>query len=198
LPLKRRIAAWIGVDRNPLRRPIDRFECAVRLILILIFLVGAPLVAPAVSHVTWASGSHQVRRETSWSKVPAVLLRSAPGHFYGYGSVATFWVPGRWIAPSGAPRTGLVPARAGNPAGSRLSVWVDRAGKVMGRSPLTMGSVRTRTVMFAIGSVFGLAATLLLLGGMTRLLLNRRRMITWGLEWACFGPRWTTRRWPRS
>src|SRR5262249_39613917 len=185
----RRIAAWIGVDRNPLRRPIDRFECAARLLLILIFLVGAPLVAPAVNHVTWASGVQQVRRETSWSQVPAVLLRPAPGHFYGYGSVATFWVPGRWRAPSGAARTGLVPARAGDPAGTRLRVWVDSAGKVMGRSPLTIGSVGTKSVMLAIGSVAGLAATLLLICGLTRLLLNPRPMITWGLEWACFRPR---------
>jgi hypothetical protein len=63
---------------------------------------------------------------------------------------------------------------------------------------MTIGMVRTRSVLLGLGSVVGLALALLLLAGLTRLLLNRRRMLYWGIEWACFGPRWSTRRWPRS
>jgi hypothetical protein len=58
--------------------------------------------------------------------------------------------------------------------------------------------VRTRAILVEIGSIVGLALVLLLFAGMTRMMLNRRRMLNWGIEWACFGPRWSTRRWPRS
>ena len=198
VPLRKRITRWIGADRNPLRRPIDRFESVVRILLVLAFLVGAPLLGPATHRLADVAGVAQVRREVSWRQVEAVLQRPSPRQFYGYGSLATFWVPGRWRAPSGANRHGLVPAKSGDPAGSKVRVWVDWAGRVTNRHPMTIGMVRTRSVLLGLGSVVGLALALLLLAGLTKLLLNRRRMLYWGIEWACFRPRWSTRRWPRS
>ena len=198
VPLRKRIIRWVGADRNPLRRPIDRFESAVRIALLLAFLIGAPLIGPATHHLADVSGFAQVRREVSWRQVDAVLQRPAPRQFYGYGSMATFWVPGKWLAPSGANKQGLVPAKTGDTAGSKVRVWVDWAGQVMNRHPMTIGMVRTRAVLVEIGSVVGLALVLLIFAGLVRIMLNRRRMVNWGIEWACFGPRWSTRRWPRS
>jgi multisubunit Na+/H+ antiporter MnhG subunit len=177
---------------------MDRFECAVRLILILTFLIAAPLLAPAVGHQTEASGLRQVHQEASWRQVNAVLLRSSPPQRYGYGSMATFWVAARWPAPSGATRRGVVPTRSGFRAGTKVSIWIDYAGRLTGRRPLTVGMVKVRTVLVEFLTVIGVALALLALGGLVRLLLNRRRMAYWGIEWACFGPRWSTRRWPRS
>jgi hypothetical protein len=93
---------------------------------------------------------------------------------------------------------GLVPAKSGDPAGAKVRVWVDWAGRVMNRHPMTVGMVRTRAMLVEVGSIVGLAFVLLLFAGMTSMMLNRRRMLNWGIEWACFGPRWSTRRWPRS
>ena len=177
---------------------MDRFEGTVRLILVLTFLIAAPLLAPAAGHQTEASGLRQVHHETSWRQVNAVLLRSAPPQYYGYGSMATFWVAARWRAPSGAARPGVNPARTGAQAGTKVSIWVDRAGRVTGRHPMTVGMVKVRTALVEFLTVAGVAIVLLALGGLVRLLLNRRRMAYWGIEWACFGPRWSTRRWPRS
>src|ERR1022692_1850231 len=67
-----------------------------------------------------------------------------------------------------------------------------------GRHPMTVGMVKVRTALVEFLTVAGVAIVLLALGGLVRLLLNRRRMAYWGIEWACFGPRWSTRRWPRS
>ncbi len=198
MPLSKRIKRWLGADGNPLRRPVDRFESAVRVALVLAFLIGAPMLAPATRHLVEVAGLQEVHREASWRQVPAVLLRSAPRQLYGYGSMATFWVPGRWQAPSGGPRNGLVPAKTGDPAGGRVRVWVDWAGQVMNRHPMTIGMVKVRSVLLEIGAVVALALALLLLAGLTRIWLNRRRMLHWGIEWACFGPRWSTRRWPRN
>ena len=170
----------------------------MRIVLVVAFLVGAPLLGPATRHMADVAGLAQVHSEVSWRQVEAVLERPAPRQFYGYGSLATFWVPGQWQAPSGASRHGLVPAKTGDPAGAKVRVWVDWAGQVMNRHPMTIGMVRSRAMLIEIGSMAGLALVLLLLAGVTRLLLNRRRMLYWGIEWACFGPRWSTRRWPRS
>jgi hypothetical protein len=198
VPLIKRIRRWIGADGNPLRRPIDRFENGVRIVLVLAFLTGAVMLAPATRHLAEVSGLQQVHREASWRQVQAVLERPAPQQFYGYGSMASFWVPGRWRAPSGQTRRGLVPARTGDLVGSKVRIWVDRAGQNMNRHPMTLGSVRVRSVLLEIGSVVGLGLVLLVLAFATRLMLNRRRMMHWGIEWACFGPRWSTRRWPRN
>jgi hypothetical protein len=197
-PLIWRFARWMGADRNPLRRRVDRFESAVRLMLVVAFLVVSPLLAPAVGHLTEVSGLRQVHQETSWRQVSAVLLRPTPAQFYGYGSMSTFWVAARWRAPSGATRQGLVPTRTGVPAGTKVSIWVDRTGRMTGRRPMTVDMVKVRSVLVEFLSVAGLAIALLGLAGLVRLALNRRRMAYWGIEWACFGPRWSTRRWPRS
>jgi len=196
--LIRRAAGWIGADRSPLRRPMDRFEGALRVVLVVGFLIGAPLVATAAGHLTQLVGLRQVRQEASWRRVQAMLLRPAPPRYYGYGSMMTYRVPGRWRTPSGATRSGLVPVRTGAPAGARVSIWVDGTGRMTGRQPITTSMVQVRTLLAEIGSVAALAAALLAVAVLARLLLNRRRMAYWGIEWACFGPRWSARRWPRS
>ena len=196
--LIRRAARWIGADGNPLRRPVDRLESMLRLAFVLGFLIAAPLIAPATAHQAQAAGLRQVRQEASWRQVSAVLLRPAPPQFYGYGSMADYFVAGRWRSPSGVMRRGMVPARTGQQAGARVSIWVDWDGRMTGRHPTTPGMVQVRTVLTAIGSVAGLGAALFVLAGIVRVLLNRRRMTYWGIEWACFGPRWSARRWPRS
>lgn len=198
MPLIRRIARSIGADRNPLRRPIDRFESTLRLLLVLTFVICGPMLAPATAHLSEVAGMQEVQREASWRQVDAVLLRPAPSRYYGYGSMATFWVAGRWRAPSGATREGIVPSRGGKRAGAKVRIWVDWAGRVTGRQPLTADMVQARSVLFGVGSVAGLAAALFILALLIRLMLHRRRMAYWGIEWACFGPRWTTRRWPRN
>lgn len=197
-PLYLRIACWAGIDGNPLRRGVDKFETGLRFVFVLAFVLGAVLLAPAAGRMAEAAGVRQVRQEASWREVSAVLLRPPPPQFYGYGSMSTYWVAGRWRTPSGAIRSGMIPVRSGIPAGGRVSVWVDRSGALTGRHPMTMAMVRLRSALIELGTVAGLAVVLAAAAGVAALLLNRRRMIAWGIDWACFGPRWTTRRWPRS
>ena len=40
-----RLACWLGLDGNPLRRRIDRLATVLAALLLLVFLVGAPLLA---------------------------------------------------------------------------------------------------------------------------------------------------------
>lgn len=197
-PLIWRIAGWLGADGNPLRRGIDRFELALRMALAIGFLVAAPLLVPVVGRITDVAGMKEVGQESSWRQVNAVLLRPAPPRYYGYGSMATYWVPARWRAPSGQLRRGMIPTRTGAPAGSVIGIWVNWSGHPTGRHPMTAALVRVRSVLLQSLAVVCLGALAMASAGLARWLLNRRRLAAWGMEWACFGPRWTARRWPRN
>ncbi len=176
---------------------MDKFEIAARIALVIAFLVLTPLLVPLTGRLAGSAGMGQVRQDASWREVPAVVRRSAP-QFYGYGSLSWYWVPARWTAPSGARRSGLVPVRAGTPQGTRVDLWVTEAGRITGHGPMTPGEVDFRTVLTEYATVVALAVITLALIGLLRLLMNRRRMSYWEMEWACFGPRWSRRRWPRS
>ena len=160
------------------------------------FCVAAPLLAPVAGHLTEASGTRMVRQQSSWRQVGAVLLRSAPQEVYGEGTLTSYWVRARWQAPGGAVRTGRVPVRGGLAAGAVVPIWVNRAGRPTGRQPMTGDLVRVRTGFAEFLTVTALAALALLLAGLLRVLLDRRRLAQWGLEWACFGPRWSARHRP--
>lgn len=190
-PLARWVVRWLGADGNPLRRRTDRMESAVRLALLLVFLACGPLLASLTGSWTQAAGLHQVRQQQSWRQVRAVLLRPAPQPHYAYGSMISYWVPGRWRAPSGANRLGEIPVAAGVPAGASVRVWVTGAGRVTGRQPLTTRVVVRRVILAELATLAGLAIALLIVAGLVRWQLNRRRMANWAIEWAAFGPRWT-------
>jgi hypothetical protein len=170
----------------------------VRVLLIVAFLVVAPMLAPLTGHLTRIDGMSQARHERSWREVNAVLLSPAPERFYGYGSMSTFSVKARWTAPDGVRRTGSVPARTGMRAGTVVPIWVDRSGRVTGREPVTAGLVDVRVALVETATVGSVGIVLFALGALLRLGTNRRRMTHWAAEWACFGPRWTTRRWGRN
>jgi len=63
---------------------------------------------------------------------------------------------------------------------------------------MTQAMVGLRSALIEVGTVAALAILLSAFGALAAYMLNRRRMTSWGLDWACFGPRWTTRRWPRN
>jgi hypothetical protein len=188
-----RFAKVIGVDGNPLRRGIDRFERAVWVLLATGFLVAAPLLVPMAGRAAASLSSGQVRHERTWREVKATLLQRAPDHFSGYGAAQAVWVHGRWQAPSGRILVGMIPAQPGTPAGAVVPIWVDRAGQLTGGQPLTGSLVSARVVAIEILAATALAIIVLLLAAFVRWLTNRRRMTYWAIEWDCFGPRWSAR-----
>ena len=193
-PLAGRLACWLGTDGNPLRRRTDRIESALRLLLVLAFVAASPLLAGLAGRWAQAAGQRELRQQQSWQQVNAVLLRSVPQPFYSSGSMATYWVPGRWQAPSGARRTGEVPAPAGLLVGEQIKIWVNQAGRLTGHRPLSSHVVSLRKAMAELAAAGGLAIALAIAFGLIRWHLNRRRLASWATEWAAFGPRWTTLR----
>lgn len=191
--LARRIARWFGLDGNPLRRRTDKIESTWRILLIVAFCIGAPLLAVAVGNSVRTGSRAEVARQSSWHQVSAKLLQGAPKPYYAYGSTAPFWVRARWPGQAGTV-TGKVPVPAGATKGAVIPIWVDGTGRPTGTEPLNFQVVAFRVVLCEVAAVAGLAVALLLLAGLARWQLNRQRIAYWGTEWSAFGPRWTSRR----
>jgi hypothetical protein len=90
-------------------------------------------------------------------------------------------------------RTGLVYVPGGATAGSTVLVWVTQSGR-QSDPPLQRAQVTDRTQLAEELAVAGLAAALVLVAGLTRAVLNARRLAGWDADWLATGPRWSPRR----
>jgi len=189
----RRLARGLGLDANPLRRRTDKIATFLAALLLLVFLVGAPLLA--ISVYGWAGrvGAAELRAERSWHEVSAVLLKSAPTpNSFANGLFGYSWVPARWVAPSGQARFGNIPAEVGMAVGRKVLIWVDGAGRPTD-APLTQRAVRARAATVAAIATMALLIAVSVLAWAGRSLLDRRRLTDWELAWAIVGPEWTKR-----
>ncbi len=190
-PAGRFVRGW-RLDDNPLRRASDRAETLVLIVLAAVFLVCAPLVAPAAG--TWGHAAAQraaVAQAASWTQVTAVVVAKPKPPVAGYqDSMST--AQARWTAPDGAVATGGIPVPVGTKAGAKVSVWTTRDGQLTS-PPLTGSQVANLTGMAEYAGVASLAAALALAGALARWWLNRRRLASWDADWQATEPRWTTR-----
>jgi hypothetical protein len=189
----RRLACRLGLDANPLRRRIDKIATLLAAQLLLVFLVGAPLLAIAAYGWAGRVGAAELRAEQSWREVPAVLLKSVPvPNSFGSGLFGYAWVPARWVAPNGQARSGNIPVEVGISAGRAVRIWVDAAGRPT-NAPLSHRAVLARAAIAAAGATLALLIVLSFLAWAGRKLLDRRRLADWELAWAIVGPKWTKR-----
>ena len=187
-----RLARWLGVDRNPLRRGSDRVEAALRLFMILLLVLAVP--AAAVVAGRWADHDALRRAQAERTldhQVTAVLLRDAPGVGLPdpFTSVQTAWVPARWQPPGQPPRTGDVLAPVGSRQGSTVRTWIGPSGAVT--DPPLDHRIVVGDVWLAVMATC-LLSCLVLLGtwAMARRTLDHRRLRAWEAEWRASGPLW--------
>ena len=191
-----RLARWLGIDRNPLRRGIDRVEAALRLVMILLAVVAVP--AAAVAAGRWADhyGLHQAQAQRAANhQVTAVLLEDAPaaGLPNPYTNVRTSWVSARYQPPGQPPRTGEVLAMTGALKGSTVRTWIDPSGAVT--DPPLSHRIIVGNVWVAVMSTCLMSWLLLLAAGvLVRRVLDRRRLRAWEAEWRASGPLWSGHR----
>ncbi|MGW0717387.1 Rv1733c family protein [Streptomyces sp. NPDC002778] len=181
-PLRGPRVWWWRWRRNPLKRRADAVESWV--------LLGAGaltvLVGVAVGLATAGSIEHGLARERAeWRPVRARLTAHAPGVFNG----ERMWAQVSWTAPDGSHRTGQVRVRPGSEAGTAVTVWTDRTGRLV-TEPATAAQARSRAAL-AGGLVGAGAAVVPFAGGrMLRGRLKRQRIDQWETEWTRFGPLW--------
>jgi hypothetical protein len=187
-----RLARRIGLDGNPLRRRTDRAATAVTLVLLAVFLVGAPLLSAAAAGWSARGAAADRQAARSWRQVPAVLLDSAAISASADGFNASSWGFARWIAPDGRTRAGDIPVSVGLTAGEVVPLWVDLKGSPTG-PPVSHRAVLTREIGAAVVAPVALGILLLCLATVARWLLDRRRLADWDAAWTAVGPQWTRR-----
>jgi len=182
-------------DRNPLRRTSDRLAAAIVGVILIVFLVGAPIAALAAGRWAEAAAFQAARSQhASWRQVPAVLLADAPDSVdIGYGGVALPDVRARWTAPDGTVRRGYVEASSGTRAGSTVLIWVNQSGRLTG-PPLRPDQVTGQEVLAMVIAPFALGGFLLCAGALSMQAVDRRRLDAWDAEWRGIGPRWSSLR----
>jgi hypothetical protein len=190
-----RFARRLGVDRNPLRRRMDRIEAVIRLATMILLLAAVPLaMITAGRQADHLALSHVHAQQAADHQVTAVLLQApATGVPNPYSSVQMTTVLARWQPPGQVPRTGQIPAPSGGGPGSTVSVWLNASGAVTSPPPdhqMIVGNV------FIAAIWTGLVTILLVLGAsaLTRRVLDRQRMRAWDAEWRATGPRWSGHR----
>jgi hypothetical protein len=184
-----RLARRLGADHNPLRRRSDLIDAWLLPVAIALFLVLGPVAAGGAMWFSHAQAAASRSAQQTWHRVPAMLLRAAPGPMSGSSHAWTVREPARWVG-DGTLRTALVPVMAGTKKGSVVPVWLDRAGRPQ-TLPLTASQVSDRVVVAVSAALTALAILLTGLVLAIRWRLNRRRLTAWAADWARVGPRWS-------
>lgn len=181
------------VRRDRARRPrlTDRAEDVAGWVLIsagLLLIVGAWMSGFAV-HTRLAELA--VAEGAARTEVTAVLVAAVPGPA---GGPASTGVPelaaARWVGADGAPRTGRVPVMSAATAGSTVSVWVERDGRVT-TPPSTAADAWVGAIL--VGFNVQLLGTAVLFGMWVevRRLTAKVNAARWEREWAQVGPEWS-------
>jgi hypothetical protein len=185
-----RLVRWLA-GRNALRRPVDRIEGAVLVVLSAAFLVAVAMAAVLGTH------AYQSQRAASASLHPAVAVLIQAGPFYG--SVTHIGqAEARWRDRWGGKRSGVLttvsaPGIVGAAAGARIPVLLDRSGQPVAPPGSRVAMVSNALVKGA-AAAGGAGVALLICYVLCRLALDRRRLAAWESAWSLTGPRWTTRR----
>jgi hypothetical protein len=187
-----RFARGRRLDRNPLRRASDRAETVVLTLLVVAFLVGAPLAALASGARVHAIAERTALAQQASRHQVMATVEEAPLMPPDAGNVATA-AELRWTAANGKAETGWTSVPLGTQVGAKVRVWATQGGQLTSQ-PLLGSQVKDLTILGGTAGAGAVAALLALCGITVRWSLNRRRMAAWDVDWRTTGPRWTTRR----
>jgi hypothetical protein len=185
-----KLSRRLGLDGNPLRRRADKIEAWLAPVAIAVFLALCPVIAVGVSTWVHAGAAAAIRAE---HPVKATLLQAAPGPAESDGGANTWlvWTRAQWSV-GGLTKTGAVPVPASSLAGSRQTVWLNRAGAVQ-VPPASASQIAGLADTATAVSLTALAGLLGVLTWLIRRALDRRRLAGWETAWLTVGPRWSHR-----
>ncbi len=186
--------ARLLLGKNELRRPSDRIEGIVLVVLSAAFLTAAIMAA------LLAARSCQSQRSAGAGLSSATAELSRPGPVVGDILAPAVRVPAAWRLPNGASRSGFLTLRTaptidGARAGTRVRVWLDRSGTPQPPPPTQVGDAFTALCIAVIVGVIvtaGAVLPLLLCYRLCRVALDRHRLARWESAWAVTSPRWTS------
>lgn len=191
------MASWLvrlvrahRLDRNPLRRGIDRLETVVLAVLVAAVAAGTAFAAITVGGRVYAfAHREQVAQLAAEHKVAAAVRKVVQVNSGDLAGDAV--VTARWTAPDGRVVTGDVLEPTGTSAGETIQVWITRDGRAT-LPPLRDSQVSGEVILAEIGCVLAGGLALVVACTLSRRALDRRRMADWESEWRA-GPHWSTR-----
>jgi hypothetical protein len=182
--------ARLLAGRNPLRRPYDRIEGAILLVLAAAFLAAMAGASLAGTHLYQS----QRAADAGLHRATATVIQGGPDN-----RLTPDWeVRARWPGPGGRERSGVLtavdaPALTSTAPGTQAPVWLNQ-GDEPAAPPSGRAAIISVALLTAITTAGGAALGLLICYGLCRVALDRRRLAAWETAWAATGPRWTSRR----
>jgi hypothetical protein len=176
------------LGRNKLRRPCDRVEGAVIVLLLAAFVTASVWAASFAGHVYRSEHAAAARLR----QAEAVLSRPAAAGSQTIAAAAT------WPLPDGAKRSGMLtsltaPAIYDAPAGTSVKVWLNHSGQPVAPPPSRWDMIAI-ALLAGVVTIAGAATVLILCYFLCRGALDRYRAARWESAWAVIGPQWTSRR----
>jgi hypothetical protein len=181
-------------DRNPLRRGTDRLEAGLLAGLFAAAGAAAPFAAHAVSQAAYLSAEHARQHQLATRYQVRAEVTAAADAAAGYSLAGYVPAEASWTSVGGVRRSGAIPARPGSEPGEIVPLWTSRSGYLVS-PPLDLSAVAGTADAAAAGTVVAVAVGCLAAGGVTRQLLNRRRMTAWEADWVATARTWNRQRW---
>lgn len=175
---------------GPLKRTTDRLHALSRIVVLAALLAAVPVgcaVGGTVSGLLHATAQSQAAARTERT---ATLLADAPVASSADGGDVV--ARAQWLGPHGRTLSGRVLAPSGATAGSTVTVWVDRAGRITSE-PMRSGDIAVQSFTAGLVAALGLPCLVLLLHLLAVQLLDRARFRRWSAEWATVEPLWAGR-----
>ena len=178
----------LALDRNPMRRRMDRIATWASALAVLALLATAPFIGARLAaarqsaQLAHAAASPEYRVTATLVRVSS---RAAPDDSAGQPATRT----AHWIAPDGTRRGGTVNAPANGTNGRTTTIWTDAHGNQKPR-PLTRHQIRANASVF--GAFMGAAMLFTGIGAIwvAGRLLDRRRYADWDDQWRRVAQRW--------
>jgi hypothetical protein len=183
------------LDRNPLRRGIDRLETCLLACLLIALAVGAPLAVRAASHAAYLGALQAGQQETLTRHQVQAVLTAKAGTINGYALSVRVLAPAAWTSATGVHQSGYVPAVPESPKGTAVTVWTDDSTGYLDNPPLTVAEATAQADAIMVGVIVAAGVVALIAATAIRLLVNRRRMAAWEADWVTTARAWNRQRW---
>ncbi|TDD62784.1 Rv1733c family protein [Actinomadura rubrisoli] len=178
-----RLRRRLGLERNELRRPVDRVQRLVALGLLLLLLAAGPPLAAWAAAWSYDTGTRTERAERA-SRHQVVATVTSTG---GIGSAGDRYihetVQATWPGADGKPRAGTLPSWKNAKVGAHRTIWVDRRAEPTVR-PRPHSRTVTDAAYAATAAVLGVSMPLLLTYALVRRRCDRHRADLWEADWA--------------
>jgi hypothetical protein len=184
-----KLARWLGLDKNPLRRRCDRVEAVVRLAAVLGVLV-AVLFGVMFGIREYGQGlKAEAQQARSRHPVNATLVENVMTPRLSAGGGAVGRVEARWTAPDGTAKSGVIEASPSRHAGDVVRIWTDEHGALTLR-PQDRETTIVSAVTVGTGIPLAASAFLTLMVLVTRGVNQHRARRAWEAQWTVVEPMW--------